>query len=88
MTVKSAATLTSNILRRGGGAYGYYYVGLIVGGYDKEGGHVYSLDAAGGSIPDNYISVGSGSPTPTVCWRTTTRRTSPWTTPSTWRSAL
>jgi proteasome beta subunit len=23
---------------------------------------VYSLDAAGGSIPDNYISVGSGSP--------------------------
>ncbi len=61
MSVKSAATLTSNILRRGGGAYGYYYVGLIVGGYDREGGHVYSLDAAGGSIPDNYVSVGSGS---------------------------
>ncbi len=62
MTVRSAATLTANILRRGGGAYGYYYVGLIVGGYDKEGGHVFSLDAAGGSIPDHYISVGSGSP--------------------------
>jgi len=41
---------------------GFFYVGLIVGGHDKEGGHVYSLDAAGGSIPDNYISVGSGSP--------------------------
>ncbi|MBN1110303.1 MAG: archaeal proteasome endopeptidase complex subunit beta [Methanomassiliicoccales archaeon] len=62
MSVRSAATLTSNILRRGGGAYGFYYVGLIVGGHDREGGHVYSLDAAGGSISDNYVSVGSGSP--------------------------
>ena len=62
MSVKAAATLMSNILRRGGGSQGYYYVGLIVGGHDSEGGHVYSLDAAGGSIPDNYISVGSGSP--------------------------
>jgi proteasome beta subunit len=62
MSVKAAATLTSNILRRGGGAYGYYYVGLIVGGHDREGGHVYSLDAAGGSIADHYVSVGSGSP--------------------------
>jgi proteasome beta subunit len=62
MSVKAAATLMSNILRRGGGSQGFFYVGLIVGGYDEEGGHVYSLDAAGGSIPDNYISVGSGSP--------------------------
>jgi proteasome beta subunit len=62
MSVKAAATLMSNILRRGGGSQGFYYVGLIVGGHDSEGGHVYSLDAAGGSIPDNYISVGSGSP--------------------------
>ena len=62
MSVKAAATLMSNILRRGGGSYGFFYVGLIVGGHDNEGGHVYSLDAAGGSIPDNYISVGSGSP--------------------------
>lgn len=62
MSVKAASTLMSNILRRGGGSQGFYYVGLIVGGHDSEGGHVYSLDAAGGSIPDNYISVGSGSP--------------------------
>ncbi len=62
MSVKAAATLMSNILRRGGGSQGFFYVGLIVGGHDAEGGHVYSLDAAGGSIPDNYISVGSGSP--------------------------
>ena len=62
MTVKAAATLMSNILRRGGGSQGFFYVGLIIGGHDSEGGHVYSLDAAGGSIPDHYISVGSGSP--------------------------
>jgi proteasome beta subunit len=61
MSVKSAATLLSNIVRRGGGSMGYYYVGLIVGGYDSEGGHVYSVDAAGGSISDDYVSVGSGS---------------------------
>jgi proteasome beta subunit len=61
MNVKSAATLLSNILHRGGGAAGYYYVGLIIGGVDKTGGHVYSIDAAGGSIRDDYASVGSGS---------------------------
>jgi proteasome beta subunit len=61
MKVKSAATMLSNILRRGGGANGYFYVGLIMGGYDRDGGHVYSIDAAGGCIPDNYVSVGSGS---------------------------
>jgi proteasome beta subunit len=61
MSVKAASTLLSNILHRGGGAAGYYYVGLIMGGFDKEGGHVYGIDAAGGAIRDNYVSVGSGS---------------------------
>lgn len=61
MSVKSAATLLSNILRSGGGMGGYYYVGLIMGGIDREGGHVYGVDAAGGSIRDDYVSVGSGS---------------------------
>jgi len=61
INVKSAATLMSNILHRGGGSMGFYYVGLIMGGVDKSGGHVYSLDAAGGSIRDDYVSVGSGS---------------------------
>mgnify|MGYP001040834853 CR=1 FL=1 len=61
MSVKAASTLLSNIMRGGGGAYGYYYVGLIMGGLDSTGGHVYSLDAAGGSIRDEYVSVGSGS---------------------------
>jgi proteasome beta subunit len=35
---------------------------LILGGWDSTGGHVYSLDAAGGSIPDKYTAGGSGSP--------------------------
>ena len=39
-----------------------YYVQLILGGYDDTGGYVYSLDAAGGAIPDKYTAGGSGSP--------------------------
>ncbi|RLF26988.1 MAG: proteasome subunit beta, partial [Thermoplasmata archaeon] len=39
-----------------------YYVQLIIGGYDSSGGHVFSLDSAGGAIPDKYTSTGSGSP--------------------------
>jgi proteasome beta subunit len=61
MSVKAASTLLSNILRGGGGVAGYYYVGLIMGGVDPEGGHVYGVDAAGGSIRDDYVTVGSGS---------------------------
>jgi len=61
MSVRAASTLLSNILRGGGGVSGYYYVGLIMGGFDREGGHVYGVDAAGGSIRDDYVSVGSGS---------------------------
>jgi len=60
MTVKSAATLTSNILA--GSRFYPYWVGLILGGYDREGGHVYALDMVGGAIPDEYVTTGSGSP--------------------------
>ena len=58
--VKSAATLMSNILNQR--KFYPYYVQLILGGFDSNGGHVYSLDAAGGAIPDKYTSGGSGSP--------------------------
>ncbi len=61
MTVNSAATLLANIMRGGGGSYGFYYVGLIMGGLDNAGGHVFALDSAGGSIRDEYVSIGSGS---------------------------
>jgi proteasome beta subunit len=60
MTIKAAATLTANILS--GSRYYPYWVQLLLGGWDREGGHVYSLDAAGGSIPDKYCATGSGSP--------------------------
>lgn len=60
MSVKAAATLMANILS--GRRYFPYWVQLLVGGLDLDGGHVYSLDPAGGAIPDNYITTGSGSP--------------------------
>jgi len=60
MPVKSAATLMSNIMNQR--KFAPYYVQLILGGYDETGGSVYSLDAAGGAIPDKYTAGGSGSP--------------------------
>jgi len=58
--IKSAATLMSNIMNQR--KFMPYYVQLVLGGYDNDEGHVYSLDAAGGAIPDKYTSAGSGSP--------------------------
>ncbi|MDR1404364.1 MAG: proteasome subunit beta [Candidatus Methanoplasma sp.] len=55
MSVNAAATLVGNVMRNG------FYLGLIVGGYDASGGHVFSVDGAGGYIEDNYTSIGSGS---------------------------
>ena len=60
MTVRSAATLTSNILA--GSRFYPYWVGLILGGTDRDGHHVYALDMVGGAIPDDYVTTGSGSP--------------------------
>ncbi len=60
MSVEACATLTANILA--GSRYFPYWVQLVIGGYDRTGGHVYSLDAAGGSLPDKFVSSGSGSP--------------------------
>jgi proteasome beta subunit len=58
--VESAATLMSNILNQR--EFYPYFVQLILGGFDNTGGHIYSLDAAGGAIPDVYTAGGSGSP--------------------------
>ena len=57
MTVKGAATLTANIL-----SGRPHWVQLLIVGVDDDGGHVYSIDSAGGSIPDSYCATGSGSP--------------------------
>ncbi len=61
MTIKGIATLMSNFLN----ANRYYpmMVQLLIGGVDKNGPAVYSLDAMGGSIEETRISAtGSGSP--------------------------
>ncbi len=60
MPVEAAATLMANILvnRR----FAPYLVQLIIGGWDSKGGHVFSIDLAGGSIEDKWTSTGSGSP--------------------------
>ena len=60
ITVNGAATLMANILN--GRSYYPYWVQLIVAGIDESGPHVFSLDAAGGSIEDDYVTTGSGSP--------------------------
>lgn len=60
MPVKSAATMMANILN--GRKFAPYMVQLIIGGWDSTGGSVWSLDAAGGSIPDTWTTTGSGSP--------------------------
>ena len=60
MSIRAASTLMANILSSN--KYMPYWVQLIVAGVDPDGGHVYSLDPAGGSIEDIYVTTGSGSP--------------------------
>ncbi len=60
LSVEGAATLLANILN--GNRMFPYYAWLLMGGVDPKGGHVFSVDPAGGSIEDRYVSVGSGSP--------------------------
>src|SRR5579864_4278159 len=59
LSAEGAATLLANILS--GNRMFPYYAWLILGGVDQKGGHVFSVDPAGGSIEDRYVSVGSGS---------------------------
>ncbi|MFB3765580.1 MAG: archaeal proteasome endopeptidase complex subunit beta [Methanotrichaceae archaeon] len=61
MTVKALTTMLSNVLssRR----YYPFYVQLLVGGVDRYGPKLYSLDALGGQIEERkVVSTGSGSP--------------------------
>ncbi|MGD0719248.1 MAG: archaeal proteasome endopeptidase complex subunit beta [Thermoplasmata archaeon] len=59
LSAEGAATLLANILS--GNRMFPFYAWLILGGTDAKGGHVFSVDPAGGSIEDRYVSVGSGS---------------------------
>jgi len=61
ISVKSAATLVSNILYSR--SYYPYIVQLVIAGYDEKGPSMYSL-APDGSVMEEkeYFSTGSGSP--------------------------
>jgi proteasome beta subunit len=61
LTVKAITTMLSNVLssRR----YYPFMVQLIMGGVDRYGPRIYSLDALGGQIEERkVVSTGSGSP--------------------------
>lgn len=59
ITVSGLATLLSNMLNQT--KFAPFYVQIIVAGYDTSP-HVFSVDEAGGSVEDKYVSTGSGSP--------------------------
>jgi len=59
LSAEGAATLLANILS--GNRMFPYYAWMLLGGVDAKGGHVFSVDPAGGSIEDRFVSVGSGS---------------------------
>ncbi|MDG6244335.1 MAG: archaeal proteasome endopeptidase complex subunit beta [Methanolobus sp.] len=61
MTIKGLTTLLSNMLS--GQRYYPMMVQLLVGGCDKNGPAIYSLDALGGNIEETKaVATGSGSP--------------------------
>jgi len=61
VTIKGLTTLLSNVLS--GQRYYPLMVQLLIGGYDKNGPAIYSLDAMGGTIEETKaVATGSGSP--------------------------
>lgn len=60
MPVRAAAAYMANLLNQQ--KFSPFEVALIIGGHDEKGPQVYSLDEAGGSIPDKWTTTGSGSP--------------------------
>ena len=59
MPISAAATLLSNILNQT--KFYPYMVQILIAGIDSKP-HVFSVDAAGGSVENIYVSTGSGSP--------------------------
>ncbi len=61
-TIRAIATLLSNILNST--RWFPYFVQLLVGGMDKRGASMYSIDLLGGAIEEmDLVATGSGSPT-------------------------
>ncbi len=59
-TVNAAVNLLSNILQNN--RYYPYMAMLIIGGADRNGYHIYSIDPVGGLEKDDFTATGSGSP--------------------------
>ena len=62
MNVRESAKLIANIAYRGLKAYQPFYAELLVAGIDGQGAHIYSTDASGSLIEEEFASSGSGSP--------------------------
>jgi proteasome beta subunit len=61
MTVKGMATLLSNVMN--GQRFYPYIVQLLLGGIDRNGAHVFSIDPFGGNTEEKEVAAtGSGSP--------------------------
>ena len=60
LTVPGVVTLLANILQSA--RYYPYMAMLIIGGVDKDGTHIKSIDPVGGMEEEKYASTGSGSP--------------------------
>jgi proteasome beta subunit len=56
MTMTALANLAGNFARGGP----FFAINPILGGVDDEGGHVFSIDPAGGVMEDDYTVTGSG----------------------------
>ncbi|MEM0128291.1 MAG: archaeal proteasome endopeptidase complex subunit beta [Thermoplasmatales archaeon] len=59
ITVSGLATLLANMLNQT--KFAPFYVQIIIAGIDSSP-HIFSVDEAGGSVEDKYVSTGSGSP--------------------------
>jgi len=59
-SVKACATLLANILQSN--RYYPLMAMLLIGGADRSGYHLYSIDPVGGFEEEKYASTGSGSP--------------------------
>ena len=59
-TVTAASTLLSNMLQSS--RFYPYMAMLILGGVDKDGPRVFTIDAVGGAENEKYAATGSGSP--------------------------
>ncbi len=60
ITAKASITLLANIMH--GNRYYPYMAMLLLGGHDKTGLHLYSIDPVGGVEEEKFTSTGSGSP--------------------------